>query len=189
MLSRMFAPPDSGLGAKADELLALFRIAHVARDPAGSLSYGQQKLVDIAMAFMSQPDLVLLDEPCAGVNPSLVGGIARGLLVTSAGNGPTAQVWARSDRGWQRLADTPPVADGAVLTVAVTPDGRLLAAGAGSAVHLFDLTDPARSHTPPQVTPSVQHSDAPYCMQCGVQMQRAGSCHACPSCGSTSGCS
>jgi ribonucleoside-diphosphate reductase alpha chain len=33
------------------------------------------------------------------------------------------------------------------------------------------------------------HSDAPYCMQCGVQMQRAGSCHACPSCGSTSGCS
>jgi len=38
--------------------------------------YGQQKLVDIAMAFMSEPDLVLLDEPCAGVNPSLVGGIS-----------------------------------------------------------------------------------------------------------------
>ncbi len=50
-----------------------------------------------------------------------------------------------------------------------------------------DLTPPA--HTPPQVRPSVQHADAPYCMQCGVQMQRAGSCHACPSCGSTSGCS
>jgi ribonucleoside-diphosphate reductase alpha chain len=33
------------------------------------------------------------------------------------------------------------------------------------------------------------HADAPYCMQCGVQMQRAGSCHACPSCGTTSGCS
>ncbi len=40
----------------------------------------------------------------------------------------------------------------------------------------------ATSHAP-------VHSDAPYCMQCGVQMQRAGSCHACPSCGSTSGCS
>ncbi|MBS1847062.1 MAG: vitamin B12-dependent ribonucleotide reductase, partial [Actinobacteria bacterium] len=37
--------------------------------------------------------------------------------------------------------------------------------------------------------PLVMHSDAPYCMQCGVQMQRSGSCHACPSCGSTSGCS
>ena len=34
-----------------------------------------------------------------------------------------------------------------------------------------------------------KHSDAPMCMQCGVQMMRAGSCHACPSCGSTSGCS
>ena len=33
------------------------------------------------------------------------------------------------------------------------------------------------------------HSDAPYCYQCGVQMVRAGSCHACPSCGTTSGCS
>ena len=31
--------------------------------------------------------------------------------------------------------------------------------------------------------------DAPMCMQCGVTMQRAGSCHACPSCGATSGCS
>jgi ribonucleoside-diphosphate reductase alpha chain len=36
---------------------------------------------------------------------------------------------------------------------------------------------------------AVRHSDAPMCMQCGVQMQRAGSCHACPSCGTTSGCS
>ena len=34
-----------------------------------------------------------------------------------------------------------------------------------------------------------RHADAPMCMQCGVQMMRAGSCHACPSCGSTSGCS
>src|SRR3954451_11817596 len=37
--------------------------------------------------------------------------------------------------------------------------------------------------------PSMAHSDAPFCMQCGVQMVRAGSCHACPSCGTTSGCS
>ena len=34
----------------------------------------------------------------------------------------------------------------------------------------------------PTVAP-IMHSDAPMCMQCGVQMQRAGSCHACPSCG------
>jgi ribonucleoside-diphosphate reductase alpha chain len=39
------------------------------------------------------------------------------------------------------------------------------------------------------VRPPVASIDAPMCMQCGVQMQRAGSCHACPSCGTTSGCS
>ena len=76
MFSRMFAPGDSNLGAKADALIDRFRIRHVAHLKAGTLSYGQQKLVDIAMAFMSDPDLVLLDEPCAGVNPSLVGGIS-----------------------------------------------------------------------------------------------------------------
>jgi branched-chain amino acid transport system ATP-binding protein len=72
MRARLFAPPDAGLGARADEMIELFRLKHVAKLAAGSLSYGQQKLVDIAMAFMPSPKLVLLDEPCAGVNPSLV---------------------------------------------------------------------------------------------------------------------
>ncbi len=76
MFSRIFAPGDSGLGEKADALIDQFHIRAVADKPAGTLSYGQQKLVDIAMAFMAEPDLVLLDEPCAGVNPSLVGGIS-----------------------------------------------------------------------------------------------------------------
>ncbi len=76
LFGRIFAPTDSGLGDKADALIDQFRIRHVAHKKAGELSYGQQKLVDIAMAFMSEPDLVLLDEPCAGVNPSLVGGIS-----------------------------------------------------------------------------------------------------------------
>jgi branched-chain amino acid transport system ATP-binding protein len=69
---RLFASPDAGLGIRADEMIALFRLGPVAKLPAGSLSYGQQKLIDIAMAFMAAPRLVLLDEPCAGVNPSLV---------------------------------------------------------------------------------------------------------------------
>jgi len=88
MGSRMFAPSDSGLGAKADALIDQFRIRHVAHKKAGELSYGQQKLVDIAMAFMSEPDLVLLDEPCAGVNPSLVGGISSLLKELNENRGP-----------------------------------------------------------------------------------------------------
>ena len=72
MPGRLFAAPDAGLGHHADEMIELFRLKHVAHLPAGSLSYGQQKLIDIAMAFMAKPRLVLLDEPCAGVNPGLV---------------------------------------------------------------------------------------------------------------------
>ena len=53
-------------------MIEIFRLKHVAELPAGTLSYGQQKLIDIAMAFMPSPRLVLFDEPCAGVNPSLV---------------------------------------------------------------------------------------------------------------------
>ena len=69
---RLLAKPDAGLGHHADEMIERFRLQHVASALAGTLSYGQQKLIDIAMAFMAAPRLVLLDEPCAGVNPSLV---------------------------------------------------------------------------------------------------------------------
>jgi branched-chain amino acid transport system ATP-binding protein len=69
---RLFAAPDAGLGEHADQMIEMFRLKHVAHLDAGNLSYGQQKLIDIAMAFMPAPRLVLLDEPCAGVNPSLV---------------------------------------------------------------------------------------------------------------------
>jgi ribonucleoside-diphosphate reductase alpha chain len=48
---------------------------------------------------------------------------------------------------------------------------------------------PTGTSRPIAATPTFVESDAPYCFQCGVQMQRAGSCHACPSCGTTSGCS
>jgi branched-chain amino acid transport system ATP-binding protein len=72
LAGRLLAAPDAGLGKHADRMIELFRLQRVAHLPAGSLSYGQQKLIDIAMAFMPAPRLVLLDEPCAGVNPSLV---------------------------------------------------------------------------------------------------------------------
>jgi len=80
LVGRLFAKPDAGLGHHADEMIELFRLKHVAHLKAGTLSYGQQKLIDIAMAFMPAPRLVLLDEPCAGVNPSLVDQL-RDLLV------------------------------------------------------------------------------------------------------------
>ncbi len=53
---------------------------------------------------------------------------------------------------------------------------------------LVDLTA-ARASAAVATGARPSNRDAPYCMQCGVQMVRAGSCHACPSCGTTSGCS
>ncbi len=72
MLSRLFGAPDAGLTDEADRLIAFFKLAHLRDEKAGALSYGQQKLLDAAMAFMAGPDLVLLDEPAGGVNLTML---------------------------------------------------------------------------------------------------------------------
>jgi branched-chain amino acid transport system ATP-binding protein len=72
MLSRLFGPRDVGLTGDADRMIEFFRLAPVASNRAGALSYGQQKLLDAAMAFMAGPRLVLLDEPAGGVNLTML---------------------------------------------------------------------------------------------------------------------
>lgn len=56
---------------RAVELLKRFNLFHVRDEYAGNLSGGQKKLLDLARALMAHPRLVLLDEPMAGVNPTL----------------------------------------------------------------------------------------------------------------------
>jgi branched-chain amino acid transport system ATP-binding protein len=73
MYSRLIGRSDAGLGDAADQLIAFFRLSHLSGEQAGSLSYGQQKLLDAAMAFMAGPRLVLLDEPAGGVNLTMLG--------------------------------------------------------------------------------------------------------------------
>ena len=72
MLSRFFGPRDAGLSAKAEQMIGFFKLDHLADERAGGLSYGQQKLLDAAMAFMGGPRLVLLDEPAGGVNLTML---------------------------------------------------------------------------------------------------------------------
>jgi ABC-type branched-subunit amino acid transport system ATPase component/ABC-type branched-subunit amino acid transport system permease subunit len=73
----MFAGAVSGHEAeRARELLAFVGLERFADQRAGALSYGQQKLVELAQVLMMEPKLVLLDEPAGGVNPSLVARLA-----------------------------------------------------------------------------------------------------------------
>ncbi len=56
---------------KAEQLLERFNLAHMRDEPAGTLSGGQRKLLEVARALMADPVLIMLDEPMAGVNPAL----------------------------------------------------------------------------------------------------------------------
>ncbi len=62
---------ERALRERVWETLEFFEIDHIAEQEAGTLSGGQQKLLEMARALMTEPDVVLLDEPMAGVNPSL----------------------------------------------------------------------------------------------------------------------
>lgn len=62
---------ERDLRVRARELLALVRLDALADDYAGTLSGGQRKLLEFSRALMVEPQMVLLDEPMAGVNPAL----------------------------------------------------------------------------------------------------------------------
>ncbi len=66
------AVPEREARERAEELLALVNLTHLRGEYAGRLSYGQQKLLEFARALMSDPDVILLDEPAAGVNRTLL---------------------------------------------------------------------------------------------------------------------
>ena len=62
---------DREIEANADALLDRFNLDHMRDEFAGTMSGGQRKLIEMARALMTEPTLVMLDEPMAGVNPAL----------------------------------------------------------------------------------------------------------------------
>jgi branched-chain amino acid transport system ATP-binding protein len=72
VFSRLFMSPTMGLMPEVNKTIEDFRLGHLATEKAGSLSYGQQKLLDIAMALAGNPEIALLDEPAGGVNLSML---------------------------------------------------------------------------------------------------------------------
>jgi branched-chain amino acid transport system ATP-binding protein len=57
---------------RALDLLSFVKLDRLQREYAGNLSYGQQKLLEFVRVLMTDPELILLDEPAAGVNPTLL---------------------------------------------------------------------------------------------------------------------
>ena len=71
LITPLWRAREAEITARATDLLARFKLDTKADDFAASLSGGQRKLLEMARALMSEPTMLMLDEPMAGVNPAL----------------------------------------------------------------------------------------------------------------------
>jgi branched-chain amino acid transport system ATP-binding protein len=76
----VFSKIPTELNEKAEQLLNFVGLYQKRKLRAGDLSFGQQKLLELAMALMNEPKMLLLDEPTAGINPTLINGIIDRLI-------------------------------------------------------------------------------------------------------------
>lgn len=104
---------------RALELLERFGLAHMTDDYAGSLSGGQRKLLEMARALMMDPEVVMLDEPMAGVNPVLTQSLLSHIKALRDDDGRTVIFVEHDMAVVQEISDW----------VAVLGQGRLIAEG------------------------------------------------------------
>jgi branched-chain amino acid transport system ATP-binding protein len=101
MLSR-FPPEVDDKAERLLEFVGLYEKRHLA---AGDLSFGQQKLLEFAMVLMNEPKMLLLDEPTAGINPTLINGLIDRLRRANADLGITLLVIEHNMRVIMNLAE------------------------------------------------------------------------------------
>jgi len=110
---------------RALEVLEFLNIGHVRDERAQNLSGGQKKLLEIGRTMMTEPRLVLLDEPGAGVNPTLLGEIRDMILRLNKERGYTVCIIEHDMDLIARLCDHVIVlAEGSVLTEGLMEDVR-----------------------------------------------------------------
>jgi len=90
---------------RADRLLDFVGLYEKRLLRAGSLSFGQQKLLEFAMALMNEPTSLLLDEPTAGINPTLINGLIDRIKRGNAEFGMTLFIIEHNMRGIMNRAD------------------------------------------------------------------------------------
>jgi len=116
----MFAPRDRGeIVERAERLLEFVGLYAKRRLVSGDLSFGQQKLLEFAMALMNQPKVLLLDEPTAGINPTLINGLIDRLKLANQELGVTLFVIEHNMRVIMNLAEQ----------ISCLAHGQLLATG------------------------------------------------------------
>ena len=103
-LGSMLADFDDADYQEANELLELVGLYAKRNLQAGELSFGQQKLLEFAMALMNKPKMLLLDEPTAGINPTLINGLLERLLYANRELGITLLVIEHNMRVIMSLA-------------------------------------------------------------------------------------
>lgn len=101
----MLKPRSADDADEAGELLEFVGLYAKRHLLAGSLSFGQQKLLEFAMALMNRPRMLLLDEPTAGINPTLINGLLERLKRVNADLGITLFVIEHNMRVIMNLAE------------------------------------------------------------------------------------
>ena len=101
----MFSKFPASVYERADELLEFVGLYSKRKLLAGDLSFGQQKLLEFAMALMNEPRVLLLDEPTAGINPTLINGLIDRLKRANSELGITLFVIEHNMRVIMNLAD------------------------------------------------------------------------------------
>jgi ABC-type branched-subunit amino acid transport system ATPase component len=102
---QMFSKVSPEILERAEALLEFVGLYQKRLLPAGSLSFGQQKLLEFAMTLMNEPKVLLLDEPTAGINPTLINGLIDRLRRANQDFGITLFVIEHNMRVIMNLAD------------------------------------------------------------------------------------
>jgi len=101
----MFQRSDAQERERAEMLLEFVGLYSKRLLTAGSLSFGQQKLLEFAMALMNEPKVLLLDEPTAGINPTLINGLIDRLKKANTEFGITLLIIEHNMRVIMNMAD------------------------------------------------------------------------------------
>lgn len=101
-----FARTTAKQKSRAEQLLAFVGLYEKRNLPANALSFGQQKLLEFAMALMNEPKCLLLDEPTAGINPTLINGLIDRLKRASREFGVTLFIIEHNMKVIMNMADT-----------------------------------------------------------------------------------